>query len=454
MSGSERVTHPHDRPDDRSGDDFEELKTCDPLVRVTQLPCGIRVVTQHMPSLRSAALGVWVGVGARHETGQEHGLSHLLEHMAFKGTARRSAREIAEEIEQVGGDMNAATSLEQTAYYVRVLGEDVPLAVDVLSDIVRNAVFDGQELAREKDVVLQEIAGLQDMPDELAYDLVQAAAFPDHAVGRPIIGTPESVQALSADHLRDYLARHYSGDRMVVAAAGAVDHDAFVALVHAGFADHVSAKSSAPVVPRFHGGAFGHPDAFEQSHVIVGFPSPAYVRPDFITGQVFCAVLGGGMSSRLFQEVREARGLCYSIYASAWGLSDTGFLTIHAATSHDLVAELGAVVAQELTKLGDTLLDDRELARAKAQLTAGLMMSLESPVARAEQLARQLLVHGRTFGPDEIAERIARVSAADVQAFAAGLVAVAQPAVAVVGTGERSQGLGETVAASFVRKVH
>lgn len=420
-----------------------------PLVRVTQLDNGLRVVTQNMPSLRSVALGVWVGVGARHETLTEHGLSHLLEHMAFKGTQRRSARQIAEEIEQVGGDMNAATSLEQTAYYVRVLADDVPLAVDVLADITQHSAFDPNELVREKDVILQEIASLQDSPDEIAYDQVQLAAFPDHSIGRPIIGTPQSVVAIGPDMLRDYLRRHYTAERTVVAAAGLIDHDTFVDLVANAFTELPAHVDEAVTAPKFVGGPGSSDEPFEQAHVVVGFPAPAFQAPDFIACQVLSALLGGGMSSRLFQEVREELGLCYSIYSSAWGLSDAGFFTIHAATGHDLVMDLSKVLAREIDKLASEAVSPRELDRARSQLTAGLMLSLESPPARAGQLARQLLVHGRLIGLDELAERIGRVTAEDVRAFAERLVSVSPPAVAVVGPGKAAAGLAAQVVDVF-----
>ncbi|MEM9027009.1 MAG: pitrilysin family protein [Pseudomonadota bacterium] len=421
----------------------------DALVQVTKLSSGLTVATQHMPSLRSVALGVWVGVGARHETLAEHGLSHLLEHMAFKGTERRSARDIVEEIEQVGGDMNAATSIEQTAYYVRALHEDVDLAVDVLADIVRNSTFDADELLREKDVVLQEIAGLRDSPDDTIYDLVQDAAFPDHSIGRSIIGTPESVSAIGASQLRSYLARHYSAGRMVVAASGYVDHDRLVESVRAAFDGLPQTERDVPERPTFSGGIRASDRPFEQAHLMIGWPSPAYVEPDFLGCQVLSAALGGGMSSRLFQEVREARGLCYSIYSSAWGLSDAGFFTVHAATGEDLVAPLADVIVTELDKLAAAGLDDRELARAKAQLRAGLMMSLESPAARAEQLARQILVHDRVILPDEIATRIDAVSAEDVRRLAQRMRDETRPAVAVVGAGAASDALAAHTARLF-----
>lgn len=420
-----------------------------PLLQTTVLPNGITVASQHMPSLRSVALGVWIGVGARHETLAEHGLSHLLEHMAFKGTKRRTARDIAEEIEQVGGDMNASTSIEQTAYYVRVLQDDVALAVDVLADIVRNPVFDPAELLREKDVILQEIAGIQDMPDELAYDIVQLTAFPDHSVGRPVIGTPASVSAIDEVQLRSYRDRNYSAERMVVAAAGAIDHDELVKLVAEMFGDIDNRQIVDDEKPQFSGGIGASDKPFEQAHFLLGLPSPASRDSDYLTGRVLSIALGGGMSSRLFQEVRERRGLCYSIYASAWGLKDAGFFTIHAATGPELVKPLSEFVIAELDRMAEEQLDDRELSRAKTQLHAGLMMSLESPAARAEALASQILVHGRVIPPDEIAQRIAAVNAEDVRTLARELRDQKRPAVTVVGAGRKSRNLCEHAAQVF-----
>ena len=418
-------------------------------VQLSQLDNGLRVVTQQMPHLHSVSLGVWVGVGARDESAREHGICHLLEHMAFKGTATRSARQIAEEIEQVGGDMNAATGLEMTAYYVRVLEGDVPLGLDVLADIVQNSVFDVEELALEKDVILQEIAGIEDAPEEIAYDLALDAAFSGQSVGRPVIGTPDSVQAIAADDLRSHLRQRYVAENMVVAAAGAVDHETIVRHVGALFSGLNQSAQVTGERARFVGGVRSSRKGFEQCHLVVGFPGPSYRDDEFMESQVFSGLLGGGMSSRLFQEAREDRGLCYSIYSSAWGLRDGGVFGIHAATGRRMVGELSKVVAAELKKCAAGELTEREVSRAKAQLKAGLLMSLESSSVRAEQMARQLLSLDRLVEVEELLSKIDGVTPDRLRDFAGRLVATGQPAVAVVGAGGRSQRLADEVSQLF-----
>ncbi|MEO0672651.1 MAG: pitrilysin family protein, partial [Pseudomonadota bacterium] len=317
-------------------------------VRATTLDNGVRIVTEAVPHVMTTALGVWIGAGARDEALAEHGISHLLEHMAFKGTKSRTAREIVEAIEDVGGDLNAATSLEQTAYYARVLSEDVPVAIDVLTDIVRHPLFDGEELTREKDVILQEIAATYDSPDDTVYDLAQAASFRDHAIGRPIIGTPESVTAISKSQLQSFMSRAYGPDAIVVSAAGAVDHDALVARVDAALGDLpkptlTDASDAEGDAPQFVGAATASDVPFEQAHILLSLDGPAYHAPDFFASQVFSSLFGGGMSSRLFQEVREKRGLCYSIYSTAWAMTDCGLFMMHAATGADTVSETADV---------------------------------------------------------------------------------------------------------------
>lgn len=418
-------------------------------VQLTQLDNGLRVVTQAMPHLHSVSLGVWVGVGARDENEREHGICHLLEHMAFKGTNTRSARQIAEQIEQVGGDMNAATGLEMTAYYVRVLEDDIMLGLEVLADIIQNSVFDPEELALEKEVILQEIAGTEDIPEEIAYDLVLDAAFTGQSVGRPVIGTRRSVQAIGADDLRNHLAGRYATSNMVVAAAGAVDHEAFVRHVRALFTGLNLTIADDGASARFVGGARASRKGFEQCHLVVGLPGPSYRDEGFMESQIFSGLFGGGMSSRLFQEARENRGLCYAVYSSSWGLRDGGVFSIHAATGKSMVGDLTKVIVEELDKCASGDLSEREVARAKAQLRAGLLMSLESSSARAEQMARQLLSLGRLVEVDELLARIDAVTAEGLGAFAAKLKSVSQPAIAVVGAGGRSRRMAEETSQLF-----
>lgn len=405
---------------------------------ITALDNGLRIVTQTMPHLETTSLGMWVGVGARHERPQQHGLSHLLEHMAFKGTATRTTRDIAEEIEAVGGELNAATGLETTAYFARILKGDEPLALELIADILLNSAFAADELEKEREVILQEIAGTLDSPDDIVFDLIQDAAYPAQAAGRTILGTPASVKSISAGDLKGFLATHYRPGNMVLAAAGAVNHAAIVRHARALFGGLTGANSEGEEPARYHGGVRSSARRFEQSHLVVGFEGPSYRQKDFFAAQVFSGLFGGGMSSRLFQEVRERRGLCYSIYSSAWGLKDTGMFAVHAATGPSMMNELIDVVGNELERMGLDGPAAAEVARAKAQLKAGLLMSLESSSARAEQMARQLLTHRRLLTTEELIASVDDVMPGEVRNVARSLRNRAV-SVAVVGAGQKSR---------------
>ncbi|MEQ1711028.1 MAG: pitrilysin family protein [Hyphomicrobium sp.] len=406
-------------------------------VRITTLANGLRVVSDRMAQLETTSLGVWVAAGARHEAEAETGISHLLEHMAFKGTARRTARAIAEEIETVGGELNAATGLEHTAYYARVLKGDEGTALDILADILLNSSFDAAELEREREVILQEMAMIQDSPDEIVFDLMHDAAFPGQPAGRPIIGTEESVRSISVADLRAFLNIRYVPGDMIVSAAGAVDHGRLVRHVEALFGGLSQGASQGHAPARYQGGTRVSRKSFEQSHLLWAFEGPSYRDAETYAAQVFSGLFGGGMSSRLFQEVRERRGLCYSIDSSAWGLSDTGLIGIHAATGPGMMAELIDVVGSELREIAACGPQEGEMARAKAQLKAGLMMALESSSARAEQMARQLMIHNRLMPPSELVAAVEAVTAERVAAFAARMAA-SRPSVAIVGAGKKS----------------
>jgi len=401
-------------------------------VELTTLPSGLTVISHNMDQLESAALGVWVGVGSRSERGNQHGITHLLEHMAFKGTQRRSARAIAEEIEAVGGEVNAATSVEHTSYYARILKPDLALAVDILSDILIDSVFDPVELRREQHVILQEIGAVDDSPDDLVFDLFQQAAWPDQPIGRTILGTKETVSAFRAPELRSYLATHYRTPSTVLAAAGAVDHDELVGEAERRFAA-LSGQDVPEVEPaRYCGGELRDHRKLMETQIILGFEGLPITSQSYFAVQLLASVLGGGMSSRLFQEVREIRGLCYSIYAFHWGFSDTGVFGIHAATGEDDIAELMPVLFGELERVADDA-DETELARARAQMRASMLMAMESPAARANQLARQYLIYGRPLTPEEIVERIEAVSAEDIRQIAARIFTGSRPTLTTVG---------------------
>jgi predicted Zn-dependent peptidase len=412
---------------------------------VTTLKNGLRVATHAMPHLETVSLGLWVASGARHETESQNGLSHLLEHMAFKGTASRSALRIAEEIEDVGGDLNAATGLDMTAYYARVLKGDDRIALDIIADILLNSTFSTAELEKEREVIQQEIAAADDSPEDVAYDLVQSAAFPDQAIGRPILGTATGVAALQAADLRAFLAERYTPDAMVVSAAGAIDHEKFVRHAEALFGGLTPSESRGEHRAEYVGGVGASARPFEQSHIVIGLPAPSYRDDDYYAAQVFTGIFGGGMSSRLFQEIRENRGLCYAIYATVWGLRDAGMLAVHAATAPGKIQQLAGIVSQQLNDIATAGPTTAELNRSVAQIKAGMLMALESSSVRAEQMARHLLSYGVLIPPRELAERVDAVTKDAVRNVAAKL-AVAIPSVAVVGSGRKSQSQAERAA--------
>jgi predicted Zn-dependent peptidase len=401
-------------------------------VEVTRLPSGLVVVTDAMPHLHTASLGCWVSCGSRNEQPDEHGISHFLEHMAFKGTARRTARQIAEEIEAVGGDLNAGTGVETTAYYARVLKADIGLGLDVLSDILMHPSFDPDEIARERNVIVQEIGAVDDTPDDLVFEHLQATAFPGQPVGRSILGTKATVRLFDAKRLRAYLARNYRAPGMVVAAAGAVRHDQVVAEAEPRFGGFVGPAGPVHEPARFCGGAFTEQRDLEQVHIALALEGVSQCDPSIYSLQVFTNVLGGGMSSRLFQEVRELRGLCYSIYAFHAAYADTGMFGLYAGTDAIDAPELMRVVVDEIATAADTI-TETEIARAKAQMKAGLLMALESSGARAEQLARQIIIYGRPIPMDEIVARVDAVTVESARAAGRGLIARARPAVAALG---------------------
>jgi predicted Zn-dependent peptidase len=400
-------------------------------IRTARLANGMTVVTDHMESVETASLGVWVNAGTRHETPDINGISHLLEHMAFKGTERRSARAIAEEIEAVGGHLNAYTSREHTAYYAKILKEDVGLAFDILADILQHSTLDADELAREQAVVVQEISQAIDTPDDIIFDHFQATAFPAQAIGRPVLGTAELVRAMSRQRVAGYMHDNYGGDRMVLAAAGKIDHDAIIDLAERHFValppEHITPLDGA----RYEGGDYREARDLEQVHLVLGFPGISYDDPDFYAASTLSTLLGGGMSSRLFQEVRERRGLVYSIYSFTTSYVDGGLFAIYAGTGENEVAEVIPVICDEVMKVGQGL-QAEEVHRARAQLKASILMSMESTSSRCEQLARQMMVYGRPVPADEMVAKVEAVDESAVVAVARRLFA-GLPTFAAIG---------------------
>ena len=400
-------------------------------LKITTLPNGFRIVTEHMPGLLSASAGIWVTAGGRHERAEQNGIAHFLEHMAFKGTEKRSSLRIAEEIEDVGGYINAYTSREMTAYYARILSPDVGLALDVISDIVLNPVFDPKEIETERHVILQEIGQALDTPDDIIFDWLQEVSYPDQPFGRTILGPAERVSSFGRDDLKRFVGEHYGPDQMILAAAGGVDHDAIVAQAEAIFGHLKPVGNAALQAARFAGGERREIKDLEQVHFALAFEGPGYRAPDVYAAQVYATAMGGGMSSRLFQKIREERGLCYSIFAQSGAYEDTGQITIYAGTSEEEIGDLVGLTMDELKRAADDM-TEAEVNRARAQLKAGLLMGLESPSSRAERNARLLAIWGRVPGVEETVAKIDAVSTGDVRAYAEGLVG-AKAAMALYG---------------------
>ncbi|MEM8553814.1 MAG: pitrilysin family protein [Pseudomonadota bacterium] len=401
-------------------------------VQIHRLPNGLRIATEHMPGLKSASLGLWITAGGRHERAEQNGIAHFLEHMAFKGTKSRSALQIAEAIEDVGGYINAYTSREMTAYYTRVLQEDVPLALDVVADILLNPLFEPGEIEVERGVILQEIGQALDTPDDVVFDWLQETAYPDQALGRSILGPAERVGSFARDDLFGFVQERYGPGQMILAAAGAVDHDQIVKQAEALFGHLAPSKSDVTEGAKFVGGERRELKTLEQVHFTLALEGPSYRDTGIYTAQVFATALGGGMSSRLFQKIREQRGLCYSIFAQASAYADTGMTTIYAGTSGDMLGDLCRLTVEELREAA-TGLTEPEIARARAQMKAGLLMGLESPSARAERLARVMAIWDRVPSLDETIEQIEAVDLNRLKDYGADLASRAPIAMALYG---------------------
>jgi len=400
-------------------------------VQASTLSNGMRVVTDTVETVQTASLGVWVGAGTRNEPRAINGVAHLLEHMAFKGTNRRSAVDIAREIEDVGGQINAYTSREQTAYYAKVLHGDAPLAMEILADILQNSIFDPDELARERAVVLQEIGQSYDTPDDIIFDHFQATAFPDQPLGRPVLGHPEIIESMPRDTIMDYMRQTYCGEAMVLSAAGRVDHETFVAMAEELFAGLQTQSGSEMVKGTYVGGNYREDRELEQVHFVLGFPGFSYHDDAFYAASVLSSLFGGGMSSRLFQEIRERRGLAYSIYSFLTSYSDCGLFSIYAGTGREEAGELTKSLSAEIHRFGATL-EESEVQRARNQLEAATLMALESMGVRCEQMAQQNLLFDRQIPIDE---QISKIKAVEVDAViaVADRIFTGRPTIAAMG---------------------
>jgi predicted Zn-dependent peptidase len=404
-------------------------------IGLATLPNGLRIVTDRVDTVATVSLGLWVDVGTRHEPAAVNGVAHFLEHMAFKGTERRTALAIAEEIEAVGGQHNAYTARESTAYYAKVLKEDAGLALDILADILQHSTFDPDEMERERGVILQEIGRTNDTPDDVIFDYFQECAYPDQAMGRSGLGSPEIIRQLSRQSVIGYMRDHYAASHMVLSASGNLDHDRFVDLAAKLLGDMPAERSFETEPARYVGGEHRQDRELEQVHLVLGFPGLTLGHPDRYAAGVLSTAFGGGSSSRLFQEVREKRGLAYAVSCFGESYRDGGLFGIYAGTGEEEVAELMPILCEETCKLRDGL-TPVELARAKAQMRAGLLMSLESTSARCEQMAQHMLIHGTPFDPDDVVRRIDAVDDAAIGRVVAGWRA-GSPTVVALGPVEQ-----------------
>jgi len=402
------------------------------ILEISKLSNGLTVVSDPMSQLESAALGIWVDTGSRNETPAQMGISHLLEHMAFKGTATRSARAIAEEIEAVGGVLNAYTSREQTAFHARILKQDIPLAMDMIGDILTNPAFEQAELERERQVVLQELGQARDTPDDIVFDHLQAAIFKDQPLGWSILGNEKTVTSFDRAMLKHYMASQYRLESMTLIASGAVAHDEIVRLAEDKCGGLNRGRVAAPPPAHYVGGDFREIEDLEQAHVAYAFPGLSNADADYFVAQLYATALGGGTSSRLFQEAREKRGLCYSIYAFSNGFQDSGFLGVYVGTGEAEAAGISAVIAGEMEAMSVNL-TEAEVARARAQLKVSLLMGLERPSNRSEQIAGQLFALGRVQSAAEIVAQLDAIDVAAVKAFAARVMEAGRPTMASVG---------------------
>ena len=415
----------------------------DEPIQVTRLPSGLTVVTERMERVETVSIGAYVATGSRNETAEENGVSHFLEHMAFKGTETRSAAAIAEEIEAVGGHINAYTAREQTAYYVKLLKEDTALGVDIIGDILTHSSFEPEELERERSVILQEIGQANDTPDDIIFDHFQATAFPDQPLGRAVLGSADAIRSMSRATLTGYMGRNYARENIVVAATGKLRHEAILELVQRHFTDLPAHAPSGFDRAAYKGGDYREDRDLDQGHVALGFPSVGYGDADYYPTLLMSTLLGGGMSSRLFQEIREKRGLVYSIYSFNAPFRDGGLFGIYAGTGESEAGELVPVMLEELRNV-QAHVTEPELARARAQLKASLLMSQESTGSRCEQLARQMQTFGRVIPTAETLGKINAVTTEDIRRAAARHFRAA-PTLATVGPAEHVPGLAAIV---------
>jgi predicted Zn-dependent peptidase len=395
------------------------------MMQLTVLANGLKVASREMPGLETAAVGLYAETGSRHEPARLSGLAHLYEHMVFKGAGGRSARDISETIEDVGGDLNAGTEREGTNFMASVMAEHVPLGIELIADMILRPHFTAEELEREKHVVLQELGEARDTPSDIIFDDLQSAAFADQPLGRSILGEEDSIAAISVDDLHDWRRNRYRAGSLSLVAAGKVSHGRLVEWAEEHFADLPQGVNDDSAPAHFTGGdRVGRSDS-DQAHLALGFAGPAQLDPDYFAARLFADIAGGGMSSRLFQQLREERGLAYTVYAALYPFSDTGLLSIYAATARHQSAASAQLIEEVIADCALTA-TERELARVRTQSKAALLMSLESPWGQAHYVARQLALYGRLVEPSEVVAQLEAVTLDHVRAAGAKMLSGAR----------------------------
>ncbi len=399
----------------------------------TTLDNGLQIITSSRMQTETVSLGIWVNTGSGYEKKEVNGISHFIEHMVFKGSQKRTALQISEDIENVGGQTNAYTSREFTAFYAKMLKEDVELAVDVIADFIAHPLFDEMEMQKEKEVVVQEIKQSIDTPDDAIFDYFQETAFQNDPIGRTILGPADTVRSFSPELLRSHMKSYYGTNNMIVVAVGNVCHDDFVKMVEQRLGVFKNKASFSVSDQMYQGGFYLEKRDIEQVHMLLGFKGIHYQNPMYYSVSVFSTLFGGGMSSRLFQEIREKRGLVYTVYSFTNSHSKNGLFGIYAGTTAEELKQLLPVVSDQIKKVMQEKVDQKELDRAKTQLKASMLVSLESSSSTAEVLARQYLIHHRIIDTKEIIERLNAVSRDDIQK-AAQLLFSSNPTYTLLGS--------------------
>lgn len=401
-------------------------------IKITKLQNGLHIITDPVKDVQSVALGIWVGTGARHETKKENGITHFIEHMMFKGTQTRNAFDISREIENVGGNMNAYTSRELTSYHIHGLKNDLPLFADILCDMVLNSNFPPEEIERERGVILQEIGMCKDTPDDIIFDNYFETAYSEQSAGAPILGTSGTVRSFSGDDLREYIDKHYLANNTVIVAAGNVKHEKLCDLVSEKFENFANKNTYTPDAANYTGGQNREQRDLEQSHIVLGFEGFGRTSEHFYTAQALSSLMGGGMSSRLFQEIREKRGLVYSIFSFHQTLRETGQFGIYAGTGPESLNELVPVLCDEILKITTSDITEEELNRTKAQLKSSLVMGQESMMNRADRIAKQIIIHGKIKSVKDQIKSIDHITAEDIRDIAVRIFS-GKPTLAAVG---------------------